>query len=292
MGERAKSNLASMLLATAVLCAAAPVAAAPCGRPDVDITFPPSGSTAVPVNAMFAAHYAAPALYDGEPVSLLDGSGNELPLDTLFDEAESMLRVVPQDVLEPGDYELVWPGLRGVSGTGLGRGSTTSFTVKGQSDGAPPTFAGIEQLHWDLSRDQDPCLDGLQDRFVFDLRLAEAVDDSDPSMLAVVVFETVDPLNPSATTPEQVAIHALPEGGMLEVRRPARRSGKTCFAALVRDLVGNVSGGADRELCVSTRDPPFFEGCALGAPRESQLGFVGLGLGLLTLARARRRVLR
>ena len=40
------------------------VQAAPCGRPDVDLTFPPSDATSVPSNALLAAHYAAPALYD------------------------------------------------------------------------------------------------------------------------------------------------------------------------------------------------------------------------------------
>src|SRR5688500_9679644 len=110
-------------------------------------------------------------------------------------------------------------------------------------------------------------------------------------MLAVIVFETRGPLNPDATMPEQVAIRALPGDGQLEIRRPARRSGRTCFAALVRDLVGNVSGGADQELCVSTRDPPFFEGCAQGTRSRAPVAAL-FALVLLGLTHARRRTSR
>lgn len=77
--------------------------AAPCGRPDVDLTFPPNEALNVPTNALFAAHYAAPALYNAEPVDVTDADGLAVPVTVTFDEAQSLLRVSPDQPLASVD---------------------------------------------------------------------------------------------------------------------------------------------------------------------------------------------
>lgn len=287
VASRVGASLGSALW---LLLASNPALAAPCGRPDVDLTFPPNDATRVPSNAQLSAHYASPALYDDEPVSLTDAEGNEIPITVSYDDAESMLRASPEQPLSTGFHELVWPGLRSVSSGGVGRGSTTSFFVVDTPDSRPPSFEGLTEIDWDLARDSDPCLDRLQDRFVFDLKLGKASDEAGSELLQVLVFETVDPASPDETEPSKVALRALPENGRLEVRRPASKAGKTCFAAVVQDLVGNVSGGGEVEVCTKTKRPPFFDGCTLtpsvetGSLSRSQ-GWIWL---LLALALRRR----
>jgi hypothetical protein len=252
-----------------LLLASGRALAAPCGRPDVDLTFPPNDAVAVPSNAQLSAHYASPALYDDEAVSLTDPDGNEAAISVNYDDAESMLRATPEQPLAPGFHQLVWPGLRGVSSGGVGRGSTVSFFAQETSDATGPRFAGLSQIDWDLARDRDPCLDRLEDRFVFDLELGDASDDAGTELLQILVFETVDPASPAQTGPSKVALRAFPQEGRLEVRRPARKAGRTCFAAVVQDLAGNVSGGGEVEVCTQTKRPPFFDGCAL-SPRAGR----------------------
>jgi hypothetical protein len=265
--------------------------AAPCGRPDVDFTLPPNDATAVPPNAILSAHYGSPALYDDEQVELVDGNGDEVAVQLMWDEADSMLRATPLQPLAPGFHELSWPGLRGLSGAGVGRGRSTSFFVQPEPDAAPPFFQGLTGIDWDLSRDRDPCLDRLEDRFVFELKLGETLDDAATELLAVQVFETRDPGHEDAE-PARVALRAMPSGGNLEVRRPAKKAGKTCFAAIVQDLLGNVSGGGEREVCVETQKPPFFEGCSVafcaGSPAAHSGCWLALALALHTFRRGAR----
>ncbi len=283
---------ASRLFAGLCILSLASVAkAAPCGRPDVDLTFPPNNAAAVPPNAQFAAHYASPALYANEPVSLLDPTGNTVGVTVTYDDADSMLRATPDQALAPGAHQVTWPGLRGASGSGgVGRGSVTSFVVGNVADAAAPVFQGLVGIDWDLSRDRDPCLDRLDDRFVFKLQVGQASDDSGTSPLALMVFETADPAS-AAAEPSKVGVRAWPVDGSIEVRRPANQAGRTCFAAVTQDLLGKVSGGGEREVCVSTRKPPFFEGCAVvagGANRpQVGVGYVFLLLGLAWLGRGR-----
>ena len=221
--------------------------AAPCGRPDVDLTFPPNGATSVPNNALFAAHYASPALYNDEAVTLTDAAGNDVPLTVAYDDAESTLHATPEQPLGDGSHQLAWPSLRGVSGGGLGRDRTISFFVQNTTDATPPSFAGLVDLDWDLARDRDPCLDRLDDRFVFRLKVGAASDDAGADLLALQLFQTQDPLAPDQTGPTKVGVRAWPQtGGSVEVRRPAGKAGKTCFAAVAQDLLGNVSGGGER----------------------------------------------
>ncbi len=259
--SRPRVRFVAGLASVALLCLSGAAGAIPCGRPDVDLTFPPNESVNVPANAQLAAHYAAPALYDDEAVSLLDPDGKELPAVVSYDDAESMMRLSPTAPLGAGLHKVVWPGLRSVSSGGVGRGSTVSFVVDNAIDAAPPRFAGLSHINWDLSRDRDPCLDRLEDRFVFELELGETDDDSGRELLSVLVFQTVDPMAPEQTEPSKVALRAV--SSKLEVRRPANKAGKTCFAAVVQDLLGNVSGGGEVEVCAKTKRPPFFDGCAV-----------------------------
>ncbi|HEX2877785.1 MAG TPA: hypothetical protein VHP33_41330 [Polyangiaceae bacterium] len=266
--------------------------AAPCGRPDVDVTFPSEAAKAVPIDAVLAAHYGSPARFDDEPVTLTDAAGSPVSVTVSYDDADSMLRAVPDQPLSAGLHSIDWPGLRGVSSSGgLGRGKRVSFTVQSGADLGPPSFPGLVGIEWDLARDRDPCLDRLDDRFVFKLQVGEAIEDTGSSLLALLVFETRDPTAPRQTEPSRVAVKAWPENGIVEVRRPANKAGQTCFAAVAQDLIGSVSGGGDKEVCVKTKKPPFFEGCALAGPGQpraaSGFGYALLLLGLAWLTRGR-----
>src|SRR6185369_17407242 len=101
----------------------------------------------------------------------------------------------------------------------------------------------------------DPCLDKLDDRFVFKLKVGAATDDLGTDLLSLVLFQTVDPTAPEQTQPTQLAVRALPTEGSVEVRRPATKAGQTCFAAVAQDLLGKVSGGGEREVCIKTKKP-------------------------------------
>ncbi len=269
--------------------------AAPCGRPDVDATFPPNEAEGVPPNAQLAAHYGSPAIYANEPVSVLDADGNEVGATVTYDDADSMLRVAPMQALSKGHHEINWPGLRGCERRRGRRGvaaksaspSRARSTKPRRSSQAYPASTGI----WRAIR--DPCLDRLDDRFVFKLRVSQASDDSGAALLSLLAFQTLDPISPGQTEPSSVGVYPWPSDGVLEVRRPATEAGKTCFAAFAQDLVGTVSGGGEREVCVTTKKPPFFEGCALvarpgrTAPQSTMsVGLLLAGLALLWRGRA------
>lgn len=275
-------------LTALVLVSAAGAGAAPCGRPDVDLTFPPDGASSVPSNAGFSAHYGSPAIYADEPVHLTDASGGDVPLSISFEDVDSLLRAAPSAPLDAGSYHLVWPGLRGVGGS-VGRGSTLDFSVSGVADVAAPSFAGLTGIDWDLARERDACTDKLDDRFVFRLQSAGASDDAGATLLSLLIFETRDPGEPTAGEPERVALRAFPAQGAVEVRRPATHAGSTCFAAVAQDLLGNVSGGGEREVCVTTKVPPFFDGCAVAAPSPGAGEPTWSWLGLLAATLRRRK---
>jgi MYXO-CTERM domain-containing protein len=278
---------ASTRLALAGLFISGHAWSAPCGIPDVDATYPRANALRVPANAVLSAHYGAPAEYDGEPVTLTASNGANVPLNVSYAEAEGMLSAVPQSPLVAGSYTLVWPSLRG-PGTGSGRSKTIDFSVMALSDQVPPTFAGLADVTWDLAREKDQCTDALEDRFVFDFELGSAEDDADPGHLAVLVFETEHPRSGPSTPPRQIGIYPLPANGKLRVQRPARRAGKSCFAAVTRDLAGFVSAGGNEEVCAETIEPPWFEGCSVvaGAGKHPASGlFALLGLGWLVQRR-------
>jgi MYXO-CTERM domain-containing protein len=143
-----------------------------------------------------------------------------------------------------------------------------------------------------LARDRDPCIDKLEDRFVFKLETGTASDDSGAALLSMLVFQTKDPLDPSQTEPSRVGFKAYPgDNGTLEVRRPANKAGETCFAAIAQDLVGSVSGGGEREVCVKTNKPPFFDGCSFrtaGGSDSSNGGWLALMAVLVACSRRGR----
>jgi hypothetical protein len=260
---------------------------APCGVPEVVATFPRANALRVPSNATLAAHYGAPAEYDEEPVSLTASNGAVIALTVGYDEAEGMLRATPAEPLASGSYAIVWPALRGPA-TGAGRSKTIEFSVVPAMDQAPPSFDGLRSVTWDLAREKDPCTDALEDRYVFDFTLGAADDDAGPGHLALLVFETEHPRSGPSTPPRQIGIYPLPDAGILHVPRSARRSGKSCFAAVTRDLVGFVSAGGHREVCIETIEPPWFEGCALARARShGGVGVVGL-LAFVWFVRRRR----
>jgi len=298
-------NGLSRVAALATICygvaLAGGVAAAPCGRPDVDLTFPPNQAENVPTNAVLSAHYAAPALYNDEPVDVTDADGNAVAVTATFDAADSTLRATPSQELVSGHLQIVWPALRGVSGSGgVGRGSMTSVLVGSAADEAPPSFSGLTGIDWDLSRERDPCLDKLEDRFVFKLQVGAAADDLATDLLSLTIFQTRDPSAPEQTGPSELGVRALPADSSIEVRRPTTQAGDTCFAAVVQDLVGNVSGGGEREVCIKTKKPPFFAGCAVGSaalgagptPSGSVFSLWLLGLVFLRRGRLGRQPLR
>jgi hypothetical protein len=261
--------------------------AAPCGQPNVDHTFPPNGSESVPPNATLAAHYSAPADYVDETVSLT-GPAGDVAVDVFYDEAESMLRAQPRAELAEGHHEIAWPALRGVA-TNRGLGLTTEFSVGSVRDEAAPRFSGLTRIEWDLSREQDPCTDSLEDRFWFELGLASATDDLPANLLAVVVFETRGGNKTKGSAPEQIAVVPFPEQRVVRVERQAIGDETVCFAAVTRDLTNRVSGGGDQEECVETTTPPFFYGCSLALrTTTNSAGFVAVALSLLAAARRRR----
>jgi hypothetical protein len=280
-----------VLVLLAVASWQASALAAPCGRPDVDTTFPPNGATQVPQNARLSAHYAAPALYLDEAVELTDQQGAAVEVTTSYDEAEATLSATPATLLSAGRYELDFPALRGLSSGGTGLGKSVAFFVQETMDTAPPRFAGLTEVSWDLSRERDPCAESLEDRYVFELGLGTASDDADTELLSVLVFETRAPNTAGERDPMRVALRAMPEDRKLVVTRPARAAGETCFAAVVIDMAGNLSGGAEHEVCATTKKPPFFEGCAFAPATQGSRRSLALSgiLGAAWLWQLRRR---
>lgn len=284
MRARLARTLASVLL-FGLLLAPRVVSAAPCGRPDIDASYPPNGAVDVPPNATLSAHYQAPADYADEVVTLT-GPAGDVPIDVFYDQAESMLRAQPRTALGAGPHVVTWPGLRGVA-TNRGLGLTAEFSVGTRSDQEAPRFAGLDGIDWDLSREEDECTETHEDRFWFDLDLGSISDDLAPSLLSVIVFETRGPS--SGSDPEQIAVKPMPKNRTVRVERPAAGGQTVCFAAVVRDLTNRVSGGGDEEVCVETTELPFFDGCSLGARRSRGGSAVSLLFASLLVIAGRRR---
>jgi hypothetical protein len=266
-----------------------PAFAAPCGAADFTEAFPADGAKGVPSNATLSAHYAATATYDGEEISLEHGGADTESLIGDFDAAEGLLGVTPSAPLVAGDtYTLKWPRLRAVGGGSRGRGATVSFTAGDVTDVAPPDFDGLTALAWDVRREHDDCTDSLEDRFAFDLSLGPASDDGGRALLTLVVFQSRGPQIAAKDGPVKVLTTALPaKGAAARVERALEdATGHVCFAALVRDLTGAVSAGADREVCATTVAPPFFYGCGISRGRGSGAG-AWLVVGAMLLLRRR-----
>jgi hypothetical protein len=297
--RRAHWFAAALALVAAALAPRA--ASAACAPPDLLEAIPPDGAT-VPVNASLFAHYESTAEYANEDVLLdtLDELGAVAKTEVVkvtFDSTQGLLTFAPNGNLPPGTYVLHWPRLRGLNVAAPGLGKDVKFTMSAVSDDAPPSFDGVISMTWDLERKHNDCTDRFESRFAFDLELAPADDDGGRKNLTLVVFQTEGGLADGGTVP--VVAMAMPEAGKtVAVKLPvADATGHICFAALARDLTGKTSNGGSHEVCLDTRAPPFFKGCAVapGGGRGATLAGAALVVSALVArrrgrgARARRR---
>jgi MYXO-CTERM domain-containing protein len=294
---------AAALTFLALLAAPTVGRAAACGKPDLLDTFPPDKAEGVPTNAVLSAHYSPTAEYLGEVITLEHvGVGSDTVKGT-FRSTEGMVRVEPPDPLVEGDrYIISWPKLRGLDTAALGRGAEVGFTVGPGPDTESPRFDGLTGIKWDVVRSRDECTDALEERFRFDLTPGKAGDDTSAGSLALVVFQTKGPGIDQSAAPKPVLTTPLrasgdagaasnPEPVSVELTVPSA-TGKVCFAALVRDLTGKPSGGAEKEVCTRTTAPPFFYGCrvapAPSTPKTAPSGALA-ALALALFLRRRHR---
>jgi hypothetical protein len=279
----------------ALLMFAAPARAATCASPDVLDTVPADMGT-IPPNAALFAHYDASAEYANEDVVFTPpGGGDEafagndpMPVVT-WDATQGLLAFTPPEALAPGDYTIVWPGLRGLNTATPGLPATVHFTVGQTADVAPPDFGGLTGVTWDLERQTNDCTSSLENRFVFTLALDTADDDGGRANLTLVVFETSGSGVDGGSVP--VLSTPMPAAGKdVTVKLSVgEATGHVCFAAIARDLTGKISTSGSRTVCVDTTAPPFFRGCAIAAGGGPRTAVGGIALALVALARRARR---
>jgi hypothetical protein len=169
----------------------------------------------------------------------------------------------------------------------IGAGRDVEFSTGSSEDTTAPEFDGLLGVRWDYEREFDGCSETFSERYVFYLVPSEPSDDSPSDLLSVLVFQTegrgIDSPTPIGEEPyragEPVRVENIAAHGV----------GRVCFAALVKDSVGNSSGGLDQVVCTDTEEPPFFEGCSLSPSRVADRGWPvgllfmlagGLGLGM------------
>jgi len=290
--RRARSGAAACAL---VLLVVAPSArAAMCGRPELLDAVPPDGASDVPPNASLFAHYSPETEYGNEDVVLTPpGGGDEAfaandPAQAVkWDGTEGLLTFTPPAPLAPGAYAIVWPSLRGLNTASPSLPATVHFTVGTVDDTAPPDFAGLTGVTWDLERQNNDCTNSLENRLVFTLSLAPADDDGGRANLTLVVFQSSGSGVDGGPVP--VSTMAMPAAGKTVTVKLSvgEATGHVCFAAIARDLTGKVSQSGSQTVCVDTTAPPFFRGCAIGADGGS--GAAAVAFGMLALALARRR---
>ncbi len=278
-------------LSGAVLAAssaiAGPARADSCTRPDLIETIPPDLAASVPTNASLFARYQTNAQWVDEPVTmqLTDGLGDDagviappdaaptpspdgglsvpgLPLLVSFDSAEGLLQATPVSPLTPGAaYVVHWPSLRGVDTATLGSKADLHFGAGTSADTSAPSFAGVTSVSWDVSRENDSCTNRVEERYVFDLGLADASDDGGRDLLTLVVFETSGP-GIDASAPRPLLVQRIPPAGQGVRITSTDLVGHVCFAAIVRDLTGQASTGGI-PVCVDTVAAPFFYSCGV-----------------------------
>lgn len=278
--------LAALALAAA---AAVPARAQDCLPPDVLGTTPEDGASGFPTDGALRARYAPTALYDDEAVPMRAAGSSSFAPPVFFDEGEWALVAMPAETLLPGaTYEITWPALSSVDGSTIGRGATTRLTTGPGPDLAAPRFEGLRAVDWDVRKDHDDCTDAAEERYFFRIVPGVVEDDAGAGALELMVFQTVGPQMGEGAPPLTVAVSSMPAAGRsLEVALPRSASlGRVCFVAEVRDPVGRLSAGSP-ELCTTTRQPPFWEGCA-AVPGRSTTGAVACLLAVLALTRPRR----
>lgn len=273
---------------TALTFTARSARAEPCGRPDLRAAFPMDGAAHVPLNAVLSAVYAETADYLGEPVEL-SSAGVPVALSAEFDASERRLFVRDAGLQPDTSYSLAWPALRGLSSAGHGVGRTVAFSTGARSDLEPPEFGGIRKLEWDLTQVRDGCTDDLEPRFRFDFQLGDASDDGGSDSLALLLFQTRGS-GTSGGTPRLLAQRELPPSKRAELDLTVgEATGKVCFAAVVRDLLGQISASGSDEHCVKTTAPPFFYGCRVRPASAANDTFWGFALVAAVIAARRRR---
>jgi MYXO-CTERM domain-containing protein len=294
--------VAVLALAAAVVATPGEARANSCGKPDLVDMVPPDGATGVPLNARLGAHYATAAEYQSEEIVLVHPDGSEQvmracspPMATncaTWDPTEQLLQVTLTDPLTPQSaYEIQWPALRAINAAAPGVGNHARFTTGSTNDTAPPTFAGVTGLDWDLERTKDACTDDLVERYVFDLQLGEASDDGGAEGLSLLLFQTKGP-RLSQQMPVPLPARAWPQGsaaGHVQVRLVTELGvGDVCFAGVVRDTTGALSAGGDVEACVRTTAPPFFRGCSVAGNSADDVSLAMLAFALMALPLRRR----
>jgi hypothetical protein len=243
----------------------------------------------VPPNAALSAPYASSAEYLGEDVIVTPPDGDDAAVMVEFDSTQGLLTWKPAQDLPPGSYTLRWPGLRGLNTAAPGRGATITFTVGTQRDVAPPDFAGLTAVRWDLERQKNDCTDSIESRMVFDFDLAPADDDGGLDGLTLVVFQTAGGSTEGASVPVLSMAMSAAIGTAPQVKLPVvEATGHVCFAALARDTTGQTSNSGSQEVCVETTAPPFFRGCAVAPARGGWGSAVIFALASILAALARR----
>jgi hypothetical protein len=292
---------AGAVAAVAVLALAPSARATICGRPELLDTGPPDQATVpqgatVPPNATLFAHYSPEAEYGNEnvlftPPGVADPegfAGNDMMPAVSWDGTQGLLKFKPPSRLDPGTYSIVWPALRGLNTASPSDSKTVTFTVGTVDDVAPPNFAGLTGVTWDLERQNNDCTSSLENRLVFTLSLAPADDDGGRSNLTLVVFQS----SGSGVDGGPVPVSSMPmpaEGNPVTIKLSVGEStGHVCFAAIAQDLTGQFSQSGSQTVCVDTIAPPFFRGCAIGATGRGDVAGT-IALVLLALALAGRR---
>jgi hypothetical protein len=274
------------LAALVALAVPARATATTCAPPDLIDAVPPDMAMNVPANASFFAHYDATAEYVNEDVILMPEGMDGAAVKVSWDGTQGLLTYTPDSPLAPGNYTLTWPGLRGLNTAAIGMGAVVHFSVGAANDVAPPDFAGLTGVTWDLEREKNDCTNGLENRFVFTLSLAPADDDGGRDGLTLVVFQA----SGSGVSPDGGAVPvltaAMPPAGKTAVVKLAtgESTGHVCFAAIARDLTGKISSSGANTVCVDTTAPPFFRGCAVAGRSPGGGGAAALAAVLLALA--------
>jgi hypothetical protein len=286
-----RPELAAAGLSAALLLAVAP-ARGDCARPDVIDSMPIDGARDVPTNAQLVARYAISAEYLGEEVRFGRVDSAPLSLTGSYNADEQLLTLTPPEPLSPGaEYEVEWPGLRGLNTANKGRSRKVRFTAGTQTDVEPPSFDGLTGFDWDYEREDDDCTDRIEERLVFDFDLGSAADDGGRDSLSLVVFQTQGP-SVAADAPKPIHVGHFPAPGerVRLVDTVSSSSGHVCYAALARDSTGMPSSGG-QERCATVVEPPFFDGCsAAGRPRGGAGAVLAFAAALVASgARGRRR---
>jgi len=241
---RRKAALLTLAIGAVAAAAAPPARAGQCGKPDLVDMVPPDGATGVPLNAALGAHYAPSTEYLGEAVVLTHPDMSTESLGASWDPTEQLLSLTPGALEAGGRYTIAWPALRGLNAAAPGLGGMATFTAGSTDDLSPPTFAGVQRVTWDLERASDDCVDGLVERFLFDIDLGTASDDGGTSGLTLLLYQTDGPQVMGQPTP--LPGRAWPQDAQTDAHVQVRLAtdiavGEICFAGIVRDTVGRFS---------------------------------------------------